>query len=108
MQLLWTWKGKFFGYRDGNDLWTYQGKHVGRFSESEVYDQNGRYLGEVTNSGDRLITHRSKANWRSCSFTPYARRATMVRYVNYVGYVMYAGYEDFPVPEVWTEGRFAS
>jgi hypothetical protein len=32
----WTWGGKCFGYRDGNDLWIHDGHHVGRFDGDEV------------------------------------------------------------------------
>ena len=98
MAQLWTWGGTYFGYRDHDDLWTYDGRHVGQFHGSEVYGPDGRYLGEIMNS-DRLITSTSKSIWRQGSFSPYARRAGQVPYLNYVGYVMYAGYEDFPGPQ---------
>lgn len=95
MLWLWTWGGRCFGYRDGDNLWTYNGKHVGKFYDDEVYDRNGVYLGEIKNE-NRLITCISKKGRRKSSFTPYANRCGYVKYVNYVGYVMYAGYEDFP------------
>ena len=95
MEWLWTWGGRCFGYRDGDDLWTYDGKHVGRFSGDEVYAPDGQYLGEII-SGNRLITNKSKKSWRHGSFTPYARRAGYAKYADYAGYAMYAGYEDFP------------
>ncbi|QXF12884.1 hypothetical protein [Sphingopyxis terrae] len=98
MNWLWTWGGMSFGYRDGDDLWTFDGHHVARFDGDEIYGPDGRYLGELMNC-DRLITHRSKRNWRGARFRPYGRRIGYVRYVNYVGYVMYAGFEDFPPPE---------
>lgn len=98
MVYLWTWGGKFFGYRDGDALWTHNGKHVGVFNGDEVYGPSGSYLGEIL-SEDRLITCKSKKSWRSYSFSPYGHRIGMVRFVNYVGYVMYAGYEDFPSPD---------
>jgi len=59
MEWLWTWKGEFFGYKDGSDLWTYKGKHVGTFYGTEVYDRNGNYLGEIK-SDKRLITDKRK------------------------------------------------
>lgn len=94
MELLWTWRGKFFGYRLENDLWTYTGRHVGRISDNnEVYDRHGTYMGEIMNG--RLISHKGKRNYRFYSFTPWASRMRMVKYVDYVGYAMYAGYEDF-------------
>ena len=98
MEWLWTWGGRCFGYRDGDDLWTYDGRHVGRFRGDEVYGSDGRYLGEVS-SRNRLITDKRKKSWRKATFLPYARRIAYVKYVDYVGYVMYAGYEDFPEPE---------
>ena len=45
MDWLWTWGGRCFGYRDGDDLWTYDGRHVGRFHDDEVYAPDGQYLG---------------------------------------------------------------
>lgn len=95
MEWLWTWEGRCFGYRDGDDLWTYDGKHVGRFSGDEVYAPDGQYLGEII-SGNRLITNKSKKSWRHGSFTPYVQRAGYAKYADYAGYAMYAGYEDFP------------
>ena len=93
-QWLWTWSGRCFGYRDGNDLWTYDGKHVGRFVADEVYAPDGRYLGEVMNG--RLITNLGKKHYRSSPFTPCARRGSYAKYADYAGYAMPAGYEDFP------------
>jgi hypothetical protein len=69
MQWLWTWGGKCFGYRVGNELWTYDGRHVGRFCEDEVYGRDGRYLGEVM-SDDRLITNLSRKSSRQSVFAP--------------------------------------
>jgi len=95
MEWLWTWGGRCFGYRDGDDLWTHDGRHVGRFYGDEVYALDGQYLGEIT-SGNRLIANKSKKSWRRGSFTPYAQRAGYAKYADYAGYAMYAGYEDFP------------
>ena len=98
MQMLWTWGGKFFGYRDGDDLWTHDGRHVGRFRGDNAFDQHGRYLGEVMQR-DRLITSTTKGIGQTGIFTPYAKRAGIARYANYAGYAMYAGYRDFPSPD---------
>jgi hypothetical protein len=95
---LWTWRGTYFGYRDGDDLWTHNGHHVGLFHDSEVYGRDGRYLGELIND-DRLITNNAKRAWQRSSFTPYSRRVGIARYANYAGYAMYAGHQDFPGPE---------
>lgn len=92
---LWTWGGRCFGYRDGDDLWTYDGRHVGRFHDDEVYAPDGQYLGEIM-SKNRLITNKGKKSWRRGSFTPHAQRAGYAEYADYAGYAMYAGYEDFP------------
>lgn len=94
---VWTWGGVYFGYFEGEDLWTYDGRHVGKKNGDEIYGASGRYLGEVMNN-DRLITHRSKSNYRGYSFSPWGRRVGIVPFINYVGYVMYAGYQDFPAP----------
>jgi len=95
---LWTWGGKCFGYRDGDDLWTVSGQHIGRFNGDEVYSPRGTYLGEVM-SGNRLITNSGKSAWRGTSFAPYASRAGYTPYAPYAGYAMYAGHEDFPSPD---------
>jgi hypothetical protein len=96
MDWLWTWGGECFGYRIDDRLFAYHGIQVGRFHGDEVYGADGSYLGEVK-SEKRLITHRSKKNWRRSPFAP-TRHGSYARYCNYVGYVMYVGYEDFPSP----------
>jgi len=98
MEAIWTWGGKFFGHRDGDDLWTHDGRHVGHFYDDVVYGPNGQYLGETKNN-NRLITCLSKKTWRRGVFATYANRVGFVPYVDYVGYVMYVGYEDFPGPD---------
>lgn len=92
MEWLWTWGGKCFGYRDGDDLITYQGKHVGRFYQDEVYGTRGQYLGEVMSG--RLITNRSKTSWRQTGFAAIPR-GSHAKYADYAGYAMYAGHQDF-------------
>ncbi len=95
MNWLWTWSGRSFGYKDGDNLWTHDGQHIGKFyNGSEIYGPNGQYLGELLNG--RLITNLSKKHLTSYSFAPYAKRIPFVKYIDYVGYVMYAGHEDFP------------
>jgi hypothetical protein len=54
MEWLWTWGGKCFGYKDGDNLWAYSGEHIGKFKENEIYDRNGHYLGEIMSS-NRLM-----------------------------------------------------
>lgn len=100
MEWVWTWSGKCFGYLDGEDLWTYDGKHVGRRTNDEIYDPKGKYLGEIM-SNNRLITNNAKKSWHSYSFSPYARRASYVKYTDYVGYTMLAGHTDFPPPSAF-------
>lgn len=94
MEWLWTWSGRCFGYRDGDNLWTHDGRDICRFHDDEVYGSDGRYLGEIINN--RLITNKSKKMQRRSGFTPYANRTAYTKYVDYVGYTMYSGYEDFP------------
>ena len=97
MKHLWTWSGKYFGYRNENQLRTRNGQHVGRFYGDEVYGVDGRYLGEIRN-GNRLITKRSGKMSRRSSFSPSAS-ASSINYAGYTGNIMIAGYEDFPDPE---------
>lgn len=98
MDWLWTWGGKCFGYRDGDDLWTHDGRHVGRFNGDKVFDPSGKYLGELMNE-NRLIRRKGTRSLRGYNFRPWAKRAAYAKYANYAGYAMYAGYEDFPAPE---------
>lgn len=98
MEWFWAWSGKCFGYKSEDNLWTHDGRHVGRFFGDEVYSKSGQYLGEVK-SGNRLITHCGKKNYRKSTFLPYGNIVRYVKYVDYVGNVMYVGYEDFPAPE---------
>lgn len=94
MQNLWTWGGKYFGYRSNDLLITHKGVCAGQFSGQNVFDRKGRYLGELKNNY-RLITNKSKKSLRG-GMAPRFKYAATAPYVNYVGYVMYAGYEDFP------------
>ena len=99
MDRLYTWRGRFFGFRDGDDLWTYTGRNVGRFHGDEVYGTDGRYLGEVR--GDKLIRRRSKGQRRAGRFRPRMNRMPRTKYVNRVGSVMLVGFEDFPPVEAF-------
>ena len=94
MESLFTWSGRYFGYRDGDNLWTYTGKHAGRFYDDEVYSPRGRYLGELRNG--KLITRRSKASKRRSGFRPQRNRMGRMKLMNHVGSVMISGHEDFP------------
>lgn len=97
MIYFWTWQGKFFGYREFDELWTYNGKHIGKFHDQEIYGQEGCYLGEIGNE-NRLIRSLAKINYRKYPFNPLQRGLGIVPFANYVGYALYAGYEDFPEP----------
>lgn len=94
MEHLHTWRGTYFGYRDGDELWAFKGKHVGRFHGDEIYGSDGRYLGEVRSG--KLITKRTKKHRRKGSFMHRMNRTGRIKRVNHVGRVMLAGYEDFP------------
>lgn len=99
MQHLWTWSGKYFGYRDGDDLRTYRGYHIGYFVDNDAFGLDGQYLGEVEN--DRLIVNPSKRNIRRSPVARFVNNVALVKMVDYVGNVMLAGYEDFPSPEAF-------
>lgn len=97
-QHLWTWGGKYFGFRDGDDLRTHFGKHAGRFFGDEVYSSKGKYLGELRNK-KFLITNRGKSHYAKA---PFSRRGDMGSYGSmgdYGAHGMLGGYEDFPAPE---------
>ena len=94
MERMFTWRGRSFGYKDGENLWIYSGRHVGKFHGDEVYGPDGRYLGELKNG--KLIAKTSKNSRRRSRFTPRTNRMGRVKTVNHVGRVMLVGYEDFP------------
>jgi hypothetical protein len=99
MQQLWTWGGKYFGYREGDALRTYRGHHIGYFVGDDAFGLDGHYSGEVKN--DRLIVNTSKKNLRRGSVVRIVNNVALVKMVDYVGNVMLAGYEDFPSPEAF-------
>ena len=98
MQPLWKWNGKFYGFRDGDELFTTEKQHVGRFQGNDIFGKDGQYIGELI--GDRLITNKSKKIFRGQSFTPRTDKIVgIVKHVDYVSNVMSSGCEDFPDPE---------
>lgn len=96
MQMLWTWSGVFFGYREGSDLVTFAGKRVGRFTGDEVYGRSGRYLGELVHQ--RLISHLGKAAWTGPASLG-GERSPCPAHADAPGFPMPAGSADFPRPE---------
>jgi hypothetical protein len=98
VNLTWTWGGKDFGDRDGDELWTYDGRHVGRFHGTKVYAPDGRYLGELQH-GDRLITQTSKRPRPRNAFTPLPDQPTRATFIGFGGFPMPVGCEDFPGPD---------
>jgi hypothetical protein len=96
---LWTWSGKDFGDRNGDELWTYDGRHVGRFHGRNVFASNGRYLGELRGD-DRLITRNGKPPRPRSPFTPLPARPARPRFRGFgSGLVALASFTDFPAPE---------
>jgi len=94
MNWYWTWGGRCFGYRNGDNLFTSNGTNIGYFNGEEVYAcTDGKYLGELKNG--KLITNQSKKHKR---LSPRVQvvGGSYASYVDHVGYVMYSGHEDFP------------
>jgi hypothetical protein len=98
MEWLWTWCGKSFGYRIGDNLWTYDGKHAGRFIGNEIYGRNGQYLGELL-SGKRLLSDLRKVNQRASAFVPQERRAPQPKLAHAADYTMLGTFQEFPSPD---------
>ncbi len=98
--LLWTWQGRYFGYRRGDSLLTHHGIEVGRFCGSEIYGIDGSYLGELacTEDGVRLVTCSYKKSRRAATFAPVLKRPH-ARIRDRKGLALYCGYEPFPTPE---------
>ena len=97
MESLWTWHGRYFGYREGDDLGTYSGIHVGRFRESSVFDRYGRYLGEAV--GSRVVVNTPDLTLQSQPFAPRPRRKRLSALVGLPGLPLDPEREDFPPPE---------
>ena len=51
---LWSWSGKYIGYKKRNQFFTNHGHHFGQFVGNEVYSPDGNYLGEL--KFGRLVT----------------------------------------------------
>lgn len=94
MDTLFTWGGRCFGYRDGDDLWTHEGKHIGKFYGDEVFGPDGSYLGELRNA--KLITNTSRKSRRRSGFTLRLNRIGRINSIDHIGSVMIVGYEEFP------------
>ena len=97
MASLWTWDGRHFGYREGDDLWTYSGVHVGRFWGNSVYYRDGRYLGVVV--GSRLVVKTLNRSVRSQPFAPQRNRERISALAAVPPLPLDPGFEDFPPPE---------
>jgi len=92
---LWTWKGKYFGYKAGQQLWAYDGRHVGIFVNEEVYGQDGLYLGEIYKG--RLVRNKNKLTQKNEPFIP-DNITIKIRKFNDISsmMVMFEDFEDFP------------
>ncbi len=91
---LWTWRGTWFGYREGPVLWASDGRQVGQFVDDLVYGPSGRYLGEVR--AGRLVTHRASKRRRGPSFTAQAPRAATRAHVDLVALPLPPEDDEFP------------
>lgn len=72
---LWSWTGKYIGYREGNELFSATHKHVGHFVGNDVYSLDGRYLGEFM--GGRLIAVKEHRNKRITTIQAIKHRRAM-------------------------------
>ena len=95
---LWTWSGKDFGDRDGDELWTFDGRHIGHFHGDNVFAADGGYLGELRHD-DHLITRLSSLPTRRPCFTPLPVRQARSHYRGFGGFELLPGFKDFPSPE---------
>ena len=96
MSLLWTWGGRCFGYREGENLWTSDGRHVGKFWGEEIYGCDGQYLGQLW-LDNRLIASQGKNTWRRSPFPPLNhRRRSPLNCSDRIPYAFRHGYEEFP------------
>ena len=94
---LWSWGGRYIGYRDGDDLWCSDGRLLGRFHGDEVYGTDGHYLGEIRD-GDRLIRKTMHSHPLKGAISPRLRGAAGVRGTRGIRGTL-SGYEDFPNPD---------
>ena len=94
MPALWTWGGKYVGYRDGRDFWSPEGRHAGRFVEDELYAPDGYYMGEVLEG--RLIYRRGKESKRAVGFAAEPTRHAMPEESDQEPWAVPEGFKDFP------------
>jgi hypothetical protein len=102
MEWLWTWKGKSFGYRHGNELRLQDGTHVGTFVGDEIFGLGGKYIGEIRN-GNRLIARKASKGKSGPTVSRKMKLGGQVGRVNMVGFVSFVGYEDFPSPDAFAD-----
>jgi hypothetical protein len=96
MQRLWTWEGKYFGYRRRNELFTATGQHVGCFRGDEIFDAAGIYLGEIHD--DRLIRNRAKRG-RMGPRAAFVKGPTVSALADIEARQPSGQFEGFPPPE---------
>ncbi len=97
MDVVHTWKGKYFGWIDSSGLFAADGRHVGEFRKENVFSENGLYLGELMEG--RLITNSLKKDTHtSPGFWPTANPdgAPLHRPADETPRKMLDGYEPFP------------
>jgi hypothetical protein len=97
MEELRTWSGKFFGYRDGDDLWTHTGLHVAQFEGGYLYGPDGSYLGEIVSG--RLIRSPAGPGNRGLNFVRKPIRSGLPNLGDEPSFPEINPYEDFPSPE---------
>ncbi len=93
---IWSWSGRYIGYRSSDSLFSFAGAKIGYFSEGEeLYGPDGAYLGEIR-SENRLIRNLAKTRWTRRSFVPEIMKAAPPQ-ADLISKPMLAGFEDFPI-----------
>lgn len=91
---LWTASGRFFGYREDDQLWSRCGRHVGRFDAGDVFAPDGAYLGELHR--ERLVSCTKKSALSIERFEPLPAASPMTAFEGIRTISLPSGYIDFP------------
>ncbi len=93
---LWTWRGRFFGYRQDDHLYTHDGKCVGRFDGPAIFGRKGRYLGQLTRG--RLVSD-SRLDNRWGVRAAYFSGARVTRLASKQAFALAGTLREFPLAE---------
>jgi hypothetical protein len=93
MEDLWSWTGKYIGYKEGENVWSADGKYLGKLLDEELFAPDGHYLGEICEG--RLLVDRDKNYTNVAPFERHSDRSSPGVRSERANYSLPYGYEDF-------------